>query len=184
MGRTRRNCPVFGCGSTNLARLANHLDQVYGMDTEEGMKWLKWSKLGICVPRQSEGAKGAQYGKEFGKFIRATRGNGIERKFSVYFRNATLKHGDTSKRKTLEETRKDHNTWLTFLHFNLRPCTRLRKKVPLLPASNKRKVFKVLDVKPVEHKGQKRKLVLTEDGIVYKVKRSKLENNVKAGQYV
>ena len=35
MGRTRRNCPVFGCGSTNLARLANHLDQVHGMDTEE-----------------------------------------------------------------------------------------------------------------------------------------------------
>ena len=35
MGRTRRNCPVFGCGSTNLARLANHLDQVHVMDTEE-----------------------------------------------------------------------------------------------------------------------------------------------------
>ena len=52
MGRTRRNCPVFGCGSTNLARLANHLDQVHGMDTEERKKWLKWSKLGICVPRQ------------------------------------------------------------------------------------------------------------------------------------
>ena len=49
MGRTRRNCPVFGCGSTNLARLAN-LDQVHGMDTEERKKWLKWSKLGICVP--------------------------------------------------------------------------------------------------------------------------------------
>ena len=40
MGRTRRNCPVFGCGSTNLARLANHLDQVHGMDTEEHKKWL------------------------------------------------------------------------------------------------------------------------------------------------
>ena len=46
------------------------------------------------------------------------------------------------------------------------------------------KVFKVLDVKPVEHKGQKRKLLLTEDGTVYKVKRSKLENSVKTGQYV
>ena len=43
MGRTRRNCPVFGCGSTNLARLANHLDQVHGMDTEERKKWLKWN---------------------------------------------------------------------------------------------------------------------------------------------
>jgi hypothetical protein len=58
------------------------------------------------------------------------------------------------------------------------------ERVPLLPASNKRKKLKVLDVKPVEHKGQKRKLVLTENGTVYKVKRSKLEDNVKAGQYV
>ena len=41
MGRTRRNCPVFGCISTNLARLANHLDQVHGMNTEERKKWLK-----------------------------------------------------------------------------------------------------------------------------------------------
>ena len=37
MDRTRRNCPVFGCGSTNLARLANHLGQVHGMNTEEGI---------------------------------------------------------------------------------------------------------------------------------------------------
>ena len=49
MGRKRRNCPAFGCGSTNLARLANHFDQVHGMDTEGRAKWLKWSKLGICV---------------------------------------------------------------------------------------------------------------------------------------
>ena len=34
-------------------------------------------------------------------------------------------------------------------------------------------------VKPVEHKGQKRKLVLTEDGAIYKIKRSKLEDHVK-----
>ena len=32
MGRTRKNCPVFGCGSANLSRLANHLDQVHGME--------------------------------------------------------------------------------------------------------------------------------------------------------
>ena len=37
-------------------------------------------------------------------------------------------------------------------------------------------------VKSVEHKGQKRKLLLAEDGTVYKVKRSKMENNVEAGQ--
>jgi hypothetical protein len=58
------------------------------------------------------------------------------------------------------------------------------EKVPLLPASKKRKAIKVLDVKPIEHKGQKRKLVLAADGNVYKVKRSKLENTVKGGQYV
>ena len=54
MGRKRRDCPVFGCGSTNLARLANHLEQVHDMGTEERAKWLKWSKIGICVPRQGE----------------------------------------------------------------------------------------------------------------------------------
>ena len=58
------------------------------------------------------------------------------------------------------------------------------EKVPLLPASNKRSVLKVLDVKPVEHKRRKRKLLLTVDGTVYKVKRSKIENNVEAGEYV
>ena len=47
--------------------------------------------------------------------------------------------------------------------------------MPLLPASNKRSVLKVLDVKSVEHKGQKRKLLLAEDGTVYKVKRSRME---------
>ena len=46
------------------------------------------------------------------------------------------------------------------------------------------KVFKVLDDKPMEHKGQKRKLLLTEDGTVYKVKRTKLENTINPGQYV
>ena len=54
MGRTRRNCPVFGCGSTNLVRLANHLDQIHGMNREERSKWLKWSKMELCVPRQNE----------------------------------------------------------------------------------------------------------------------------------
>ena len=39
-------------------------------------------------------------------------------------------------------------------------------------------------VKSVEHKGQKRKLLLAEDGTVYKVKRSKLENIVEAGKYI
>jgi hypothetical protein len=50
MGRRRRNCPILGCGSTNLARLANHLHQVHHMNIEERSKWLKWSKMGICLP--------------------------------------------------------------------------------------------------------------------------------------
>ena len=61
---------MFGCGSTNLARLANHLDHVHCMGTEERKKWLKWSKIGICVPRQSEEPKefNMDYGEESGKF--------------------------------------------------------------------------------------------------------------------
>ena len=56
--------------------------------------------------------------------------------------------------------------------------------MPLLPANKKRNAVKVVDVKSVEHKGVKRKLLLAEDGTVYKVKRSRMENNVEAGQYM
>ena len=56
MGRTRRNWPVFGCGSGTLARLSNHLAQVHNMDSEERKKWLKWSKIGICVPLKDKDA--------------------------------------------------------------------------------------------------------------------------------
>ena len=54
MGRKRRDCPVFGCTSKDLVRLANHLDQIHDMDTEERAKWLKWSKLGISMPLHNE----------------------------------------------------------------------------------------------------------------------------------
>ena len=57
MGRTRRNCPVFGCGSSNLARLSNHLAQAHNMDSEERRKWLKWSKIGICIPLKDTSEK-------------------------------------------------------------------------------------------------------------------------------
>ena len=62
----------------------------------------------------------------------------------------------------------------------------LRVKVPgrQRHATKKEQSEQTKDVKPVEHKGQKRKLVITNDGTVYKVKRSKMENNVEAGQYV
>ena len=58
------------------------------------------------------------------------------------------------------------------------------EKVPLLPPKKKRGVLKVLNVKSVEHKGVKRKLLLAEDGTVYKVKRSRMEKSVEAGQCV
>ena len=56
MGRTRRNSPVFGCGSSNLVKLSNHLAQVHNMDRDERTKWLKWSKIGICVPLKDKDA--------------------------------------------------------------------------------------------------------------------------------
>ena len=47
--------------------------------------------------------------------------------------------------------------------------------------SSKNKDAKVLDIKTVRHNSQECKLVLLEDGNVYKIKRSKLEGNVKPG---
>ena len=58
------------------------------------------------------------------------------------------------------------------------------ERVALLAPSKKCKAVKVLGVNSIEHKGQKRKLLLTEDGVVYNIKRSKLEDTVKTGQYV
>ena len=57
-------------------------------------------------------------------------------------------------------------------------------KVTLLPPNNKRKSVKVLDVQSVEHKGKKRKLVLVEDGTVFNIKRSRLEDSVQAGHFI
>ena len=47
--------------------------------------------------------------------------------------------------------------------------------------SAKNKDAKVLDVKTVTHNSQKRKVVLLEDGNVYKIKKSKLEVHVSPG---
>ena len=111
MGRTRRNCPVFGCGSINLARLANHLDQVHGMETEERKKWLKWSKLGICVPQQSEESREFNMEESVDKLLK--RQEEMEKNFNVYLRAGTLKHEQNSKRETAK-TKKDQSKWLTF----------------------------------------------------------------------
>ena len=55
----------------------------------------------------------------------------------------------------------------------------VHEKVRLLPPKKERGVIKVMDIKSVEHKGHKRKLLLVEDGTIYKVKRSKLENTCR-----
>ena len=60
------------------------------------------------------------------------------------------------------------------------------ENVPILSKNNMDGETCVLDVKTVEVKGQKRKLLLTqrENGnpqIVYKLKKSKLEENIKVG---
>ena len=53
------------------------------------------------------------------------------------------------------------------------------KQVPMLSLKNKD--AKVLDLKTITHNFQKRKLVLFEDGNVYKIKKSKLDDNAKPG---
>ena len=53
------------------------------------------------------------------------------------------------------------------------------KQVPI--SSSKNKDAKVLDVKTVTHNSQKRKRNLLEDGNVYKIKKSKLEDQVSPG---
>ena len=111
MGRTRRNCPVFGCGSTNLARLANHLDQVHGMSTEERKKWLKWSKIGIYVPRQNEEPK--EFSMEESVKTLLKRQEEMERKFNVYLQAAKLKQGQRRKR-THTKAGEDKNKWLIY----------------------------------------------------------------------
>ncbi len=107
MGRTRRNCPVFGCGSTNLSRLANHLDQVHDMSTEECKKWLKWSKIGICVPQHSEEPSGLNMKESLENLFQ--RQEEMERHFNIYLRDVQTRKRETSKSKGI----KRKNKWLT-----------------------------------------------------------------------
>ena len=60
------------------------------------------------------------------------------------------------------------------------------ENVPIFPKNKMDGETCVLDIRTVEAKGQKRKLLLTqrEDGdpqIIYKLKKSKLEENIKVG---
>ncbi len=112
MGRTHRNCPVFGCGSTNLARLANHLDQAHDMSTEERKKWLKWGKIGICVPQHSEKLRKFNMQESLENLFQ--RQEEMERNFNNYLRDVNLNHVQTRKRKTSKsEGIKRKNKWLT-----------------------------------------------------------------------
>lgn len=49
MGFWRRNCSVFNRGNTNLAGLANHLNQVYCM-VGETRYITQYSTTGNCTP--------------------------------------------------------------------------------------------------------------------------------------
>ena len=87
------------CGSTNLVRLANHFDQVHGMDTDERKKWLKCSKIGICVRRQSEGPKEFNMVESVETLLK--RQEEMERKFNVYLQTTKLKTGQSDKQKSI-----------------------------------------------------------------------------------
>ena len=77
---------------------------------------------------------------------------------------------DSSKRKYVVCKIVQKGDWSGYVDY---------KSVPML--SSKNKDTKVLDVKTVTHNSQKRKLVLLEDGNVYKIKKSKLEDHVSPG---
>ena len=99
MGRKRRDCPVFGCTSTNLVRLANHLDQIHHMDTEERAKWLKWSKLGLTMPLQNEETtadnKELQLEETLLRILK--RQEDMETNFNNYLRAARIRRVDTKQ---------------------------------------------------------------------------------------
>ena len=107
MGRKRRDCPVFGCGSTKLIRLANHLNQIHGMDKEERAKWLKWSKMGVCIPIQSKEGNNRDHGsvdveKSLEKIL--NQQEEMEAKFYNYLREHT--GTNQRRRKGVEPVRK------------------------------------------------------------------------------
>ena len=66
----------------------------------------------------------------------------------------------------------DKGDWTAFVDY---------PKTPMLTDFNGKNL--VVDVKTVQHKGQKRKLLMTDRGIVYRMKKCKLENVIKPGLY-
>ena len=99
---------MFGCGSTNLARLANHLDQVHDMDTKERAKWLAWGKMGVCVPRQNVNISNAPSIEETLKNL-LKRQKEMETNFYMY-----LKAGkDANKRRKVNNKDGTHIKWIS-----------------------------------------------------------------------
>ena len=88
------------------------------------------------------------------------------------------------KTKLCTSTRKKHyivnvvrkGDWAGIIQYSDTPIIKQRK--------GNEATTRVLDVSNVEHKGQKRKLVLTDDGNVYRVKASRLEKEITAGWFV
>ena len=56
------------------------------MDMEERKIWLKWCKIGICVPRQSEEPKDFNMEESVEKILK--RQEEMERNFYVHLQNA------------------------------------------------------------------------------------------------
>ena len=76
---------------------------------EERKKWLKWSKLGVCVPRQNEEPRGFNMEESVETLLK--RQEEMERKFNIYLQTAKLKKVQSSKRINSYPV-EDRNKWL------------------------------------------------------------------------
>ena len=79
------------------------------MDTDERKKWLKWSKIGIFAPRQSEEPKEFNIEESVETLLR--RQEEMKRKFNVYLQTTKLKNGQSDKQKC---TGNDKIRWLIY----------------------------------------------------------------------
>ena len=74
-----------------MVRLANHLDQIRHMDSEERAKWLRWSKLGLSNPlAQTITAVGKEINTEKTLTTILKRPEEMEAKFNNYLKSIKL----------------------------------------------------------------------------------------------
>ncbi len=107
-------------------------------------------------------------------------GEGLEGQHETFFVGTKIvveKHRvcKTSRRKYAVCQIVQKDDWSGLVDYN---------EAELLPPRHKRQKVSVLDVKSVPQRGQERKLILVEGGVVYKIKKSKLEETVKPGQEI